>query len=229
MHRMCRETMILSLAIAFIFTAMPLYAARPQVPDQQVQIVAAEMCCQGCARKVSAQLYAARGVKDVQVDMDIRTVTVTLPEPNTWMLGQLWQAVAQGEGGPTKLTTAEASYTLTVAQAEQAIAPQADANLYIVIDNLHCKGCAQKIAAQLYAIKGVTQVSVDLQQETLIVQTRPDVVLSPWTAMDAVAKTNERPLSLSGRHGTISIAYAKPQSPKNHDQANSQFGGGIQR
>lgn len=229
MHRMCREMMILSPAIAFVITAMPLYAARPQTPDQQVQIVAAEMCCQGCARKVSAQLYAARGVKDVQIDMDSRTVTVTLPKPNAPMLGQLWQTVAEGDGGPTKLTTPEASYTLAVAQAEQATAPQANGNLYIVIDNLHCKGCAQKIAAQLYATKGVTQVSVDLQQETLIVQTRPDVVLSPWMAMDAVGKANERPLSLSGRYGTISITYAKPQAPKNHDQANSLNGGGIRR
>lgn len=137
------------------------------------------MCCQGCARKVSAQLYAAHGVKNVEVNLDTRTVTVMLPQPSALMLGQLWQAVAQGDGGPTKLATAEASYTLSAPQPNQAAAPQADANLYIVIENLHCQGYAQRIAAQLYAIKGVTQVSVARQQEALIVQTRPNVVLAP--------------------------------------------------
>jgi len=68
------------------------------VPIRQVQIVAEDMCCQGCARKVSGQLYAARGVKEVGVDMTTHTVTVSLPESKAATLGQLWHAVERGDG-----------------------------------------------------------------------------------------------------------------------------------
>ena len=166
-------------------------AASPAAPVQQVEITADKMCCAGCARKVSGQLYAAKGVRDVTVDLKAHTVKVTLPRPNAAKLGQLWHFVEQGEGGPTKLVTAEATYTLIRPKAEANMAqqhPPQGSPTYIVIDNLHCQGCAKKIAAQIYAIKGVTKVSVDMAKETLIIETQRDAQVSPWNLIDAVTR-----------------------------------------
>ncbi len=200
-------------------------ATTPLAHNQQVQIVAEEMCCKGCAKKVAGRLYAARGVKTVKVDLKEKTVTVSLPRPNAAMLGKLWQAVEQGEGGPTKLVTAEATYTHTPAsetQAKQSV-------FTIVIDNLHCKGCAKKIAAQLYALKGVTKVSADMQKETLVVKTSPQANVSAWRIIHAVAQANERPLSVFGPHGKLAIEWANPRVTKNHQQAQQTNQRGIQR
>ena len=233
MRRKCKNIATLLLTVASATAAQSFAeAATPQTGNQQVKIVAEGMCCKGCARKVSGQLYAARGVKEVGIDLNTHTVTVSLPRPNAATLGQLWHAVEQGDGGPTKLVTSEATYTLirpkvdpNVAQATQ----RSNEPVSIVIDNLHCKGCAKKIAAQLYALKGVTKVSVDMQTETLFVETSPDTAISPWLVINAVAKAKERPLTVTGPHGKLAIEWATKRAPKNHHQAQQDNAGGIQR
>jgi len=201
------------------------------VPIRQVQIVAEDMCCQGCARKVSGQLYAARGVKEVGVDMTTHTVTVSLPESKAATLGQLWHAVERGDGGPQQLVTSEATYTLVRPDNESSPqqAVRVASPLTVAIDNLHCQGCARKIAAQLYAIKGVTRVSVDMQKETLTVETRRDIQISPWAVIDAVSRAKERPLAVLGSHGKLAIEWTSEATPKNHQQAQQPNLEGIQR
>ena len=230
MHMMCRSQFRLLAIVATISMAAPLQAAPQLESAEQVQIVAEGMCCQGCARKVSGQLYTARGVKDVGIDLKTHTVTVTLPPSNAVMLGRLWNAVELGDGNPTKLVTAEATYTLIGPKAKDNAAqpmPQNNAPLSIVIDDLHCKGCAKKIAAQLYAIKGVTKVSVDMQQESLFVEARPELKLSPWHIINAVAQAKERPLAIHGPHGKFEIKWATERAPNNHQQALQSNAGGI--
>ena len=225
-------TLLASCAINHAGQA-PVNAATSQADNHQIQIVAEGMCCKGCARKVSGQLYAARGVKEVGIDLDRHIVTVLLPQPNAAMLGQLWHAVEQGEGAPTKLVTPEATYTLIRPEVDSDATVKttqvANSPLSIVIDNLHCKGCAKKIAAQLYALKGVTKVSVDMQTETLFVETRPNTAVSPWLVINAVAKAKERPLAVTGPHGKLAIEWTTKRAPKNHQQAQQVNTGGIQR
>lgn len=220
----------LFVGIMSLFACMAT-SAFAAVPVHQVQIVAEDMCCQGCARKVSGQLYAARGVKEVGVDMKTRTVTISLPESKAASLGQLWHAVERGDGGPKQLVTSEATYTLS--RPDQETNPQQTVGvaspLTVAIDNLHCQGCAKKIAAQLYAIKGVTRVSVDMQKETLIVETQRGVQISPWAVIDAVSRAKERPLAVLGSHGQLTIKWATKTKPKNHQQAQQPNLGGIQR
>ena len=233
MRRKCKiiATLLLTLAVATGEQSL-VEAATPQNGNHQIQILAEGMCCKGCARKVSGQLYAARGVKEVGIDLNTHIVTVSLPQPSAATLGQLWHAVEQGDGGPTKLVTTEATYTLIRPEVElNAVQPMQKPNepLSIVIDNLHCKGCAKKIAAQLYALKGVTKVSVDMQNETLFVETRPDTTVSPWLVINAVAKAKERPLAVIGSHGKLAIEWATQRTPKNHQQAQQVNTGGIQR
>ena len=233
MHRMCHLfNMLVAVVAVSTGPAVKTAAAQQTARDKQVQIVAEEMCCKGCARKISGQLYAARGVRNVEIDMNTKLVSVSLAPQKSASLGQLWQAVEQGEGGPTKLITAEATYTLTP-PATQANAAQplqyANGALQIVVDNLHCMGCAKKIGAQLYALKGVTKVSADLQKDTLTVETRSRTPLSPWQVIGAVMKAKERPLLVTGIHGTLSIEWATKSTPKNHHQAQQTINGGIQR
>lgn len=219
------------MAIAVLVAATTAGQAAPPTSSlERVEIVAEAMCCKGCARKVSGQLYAARGVREVGVEMSTHTITVSLPSPNATTLGQLWEAVEKGEGGPTKLVTAEATYSLVRPDVEGGGLPDPSTRPpTIVIDNLHCKGCAKKIAAQLYAVKGVTKVSVDLERETLYVQSRPNMTPSPWRLIGAVRNARERPLAVSGPYGTLAIEWATKPAPKHHQQAQQTNSGGIQR
>lgn len=232
MRRKCNSQHWMLASLIAIAATTQLQAAPATSAIERVEIVAEKMCCQGCARKVSGQLYAARGVREVGVDMSTHTLTVTLPRPNAIALGQLWSAVEESDGGPTKLVTAEATYTLA-RRDESSVDGQRPltetAPLSIAIDNLHCKGCATKIAAKLYALKGVMKVSVDMQQETLFVAFSPDTVISPWLLIAAVQNAGERPLSVSGPHGTLAIEWVTELTPKNHQQARQTTHGGIQR
>lgn len=232
MHKKCKTHIALLISFTAIGVTNPVLAVPTQARVAQVQIVAEEMCCKSCVRKVSGKLYAARGVREVGVDMKSRVVTIALPQPNAAMLGVLWHAVEKGDGGPTKLVTAEATYTLIRPNAEANEVQQkqqANAPLSIVIDNLHCKGCAKKIAARLYAVKGVTKVNVDMQRETLFVKARSGTQLSPWNLIHAVTQANERPLAVNGPYGTLAIEWSTERAPKNHQQAQQTTLGGLQR
>ena len=199
--------------------------------DSEVQVIAEKMCCKGCAQKVSGQLYTLKGVKSVGVDLSTHTVNVTLPSPSATTLGRIWHAVEQGEGGPASLSTSTAAYQIVRPQNEQELraVQQMGATQHIVIDNLHCKGCAQKIAAQLYSLKGVTKVSVDMERETLIVETNPKAPVSPWIVIDAVSAAKERPVAIRGNYGTLAITWATEAAPKSNHQAQQPARGGIQR
>ena len=229
MRMKTRATAVPFIILAAIGTSSDVEAAAPPARDGQVQIVAEKMCCKGCAQKVSGQLYAARGVKTVKVDLKKKIVSVFLPQPNAAMLGQLWHAVEQGEGGPTKLVTTEATYTLIPAVPQRGTRQPQQSVLTIVIDNLHCKGCANKIAAQLYALKGVTKVSVDMKKEMMFVQTSPNAKVSPWQVINAVAQADERPLAVIGPHGKLAIKWANQRILNKHQQAQQTSRGGIQR
>jgi len=205
-----------------------LIAATPQAGNQQVQIIADAMCCKGCAQKVAGQLYAAPGVTAVDANIENKTVVVTVSQQKGATLEQLWQAVAAGEGGPTSLTTADATFSVTQAEALAANSLPPQGTTYVVIDNLHCKGCAQKIAAQLYTIRGVSKVSADMKQNTMVINSNGQN-LSPWALIGAVMGAKERPLAIVGASGRMDIAWSAPKTTSAH-QANSQSNnGGVQR
>lgn len=223
------------IALSAILAALPSLSysqsPAPRSGESEVQITAEKMCCKGCAQKVSGQLYTLKGVKSVGVDLSTHTVKMTLPNPSAATLGRIWHAVEQGDGGPTSLSTSTAAYQLVRPQDEQELraAQQMGSSMHIVIDNLHCKGCAQKIAAQLYALKGVTKVSVDMQRETLIVETNPETPVSPWLVIDAVSAAKERAVAVRGNYGALAITWATEAAPKSNHQAQQPVTGGIQR
>jgi copper chaperone CopZ len=170
-------------------------------------------------------------VKSVVVDLSTHTVKITLPSPSATTLGRIWHAVEQGDGCPASLSTSTAAYQLVRPQDEQQLraVQQMGATQHIVADNLHCQGCAQKIAAQLYALKGVTKVSVDMKRETLIVETNPTTPVSPWLVIDAVSAAEARPVAIRGNYGTLAITWAAEAAPKSNHQVQQPVRGGIQR
>lgn len=206
-------------------------AAQPTAPpNAAITITAEKMCCQGCARKVSGKLYTVKGVKSVSVDLPTHTVTVSLPQQDIATVGALCDAVRQGVDGPATVTTAAAAYKLAPAESDDQAAElkKMGGTQRVVIDNLHCQGCARKIASRLYTIKGVTKVEVDMAHETLTVRTHAKAEISPWQTAAAVAQAGERPIAVTGAFGRLTIEYAEAAAPKDH-QAQNPVSGGIQR
>ncbi len=208
-------------------------AANPPARSQQIQIVAEEMCCKGCVQKVAGQLYAAPGVTVVEANIENKTVLVTVSRQKGASLEQLWQAVAAGEGGPTSLTTAEATYTMTRPDGTsgKSLPPRAfppQGITYIVIDNLHCKGCAQRIAAQLYTLQGVSKVNANMKQNRLTVTSKGQH-LSPWALVGAVARAKERPVAIVGASGRMDIAWSAPKKESAHQTSKQPNNQGVQR
>jgi copper chaperone CopZ len=225
---MCQqETKLMVLAI-FFTGLMGVYVQAAVPPGSyQVQIVAADMCCKGCVQKVSGQLYAAPGVMEVSANLENRTVLVTVSQKKGATLEQLWQAVAAGKGGPTQLTTANATFTLTPAESLDKSQVLPATKSHIIVENLGFEGRMQKIANQLYTTDGVVKVSADTQQNALIVTSQQ--AISPWALIAAVARAQERPLAIVGAYGQMNIAWSSNQPSNSNQHAQQSNNGGIQR
>ena len=171
----------------------------------KVQIVADEMCCKGCAQKVAAQLYAAPGVTSVEADVANHLITVTAkPSPNL-TLERIWQAVEQGKGGPSKLVTPHVTYVLTRPDGLKPEQRLAAGRYSLEVRFMQDKDSAQKFANQLYAVRGVQNVSVDIAQRTLFVQSANGVNLSLWALATAVERAQGEPIAIAGPHGVLTI------------------------
>ena len=77
---------------------------------------------------------------------------------------------------------------LAIAAAPRmAAAQQGVLEVQIVADKMCCKGCAQKVAAQLYALPGVTSVDADVPNRLVTVTAKPSPKLTPdrlWRAAE---------------------------------------------
>ena len=225
MRQLETKLMILTICLTGLMGVFVRAAVPPG--SYQVQIVAADMCCKGCVQKVAGQLYAAPGVTEVNANLENRTVVVTVSQKKGASLEQLWQAVAAGTGGPTQLTTSEATFTLTPPESldKSQILPATKSR--IIVEDLNFEGRAQKIANQLYATDGVVKVSADPQQNALIVTSQQTV--SPWALIAAVAKAQERPIAIVGSYGQMTIEWSNSKAGAANQQAQQPHNGGIQR
>lgn len=73
----------------------------------------------------------------------------------------------------------------------------------IAVKDMCCAGCSQKIAARLYAVRGVKEVRVDMKSKTLFVAPQQSATLSPLAMWIAVEKAKDTPLLLKGPSGTF--------------------------
>ena len=131
------------------------------------------------------------------------------------------------KGGPTSLTTAEAIFTLTPPEKLNQNQPLPESISHVIVVRLDFKDRAQKIANQLYAIRGVQKVNVDRQQEALVVTS--EQAISPWALIAAVIKAQERPAAVVGTYGQLSIEWSAPHSGGSNQQAQQLSDGGVQR
>ncbi len=223
-----RTTFILLIFSLFGFAGKSAQAAAPQ-DAYQIEIVAEAMRDAGRAESVKKQLYASPGVMAVDANLENRTIAVTVSRQQGASLEQLWQAVAAGEGRPSKLTTAEAAFSITGAEALAGNVLPAPGTTYVVIDNLHCKGCARKIASQLYTVRGVSEVRADMQKSTMTVKNNSGQNLSPWALLGAVVNAKERPLAIVGASGRMDISWLVPKTQSAHQASNQSNNGGVQR
>ena len=79
----------------------------------------------------------------------------------------------------------------------------------ITVKKMHCAGCAKKISARIYAVRGVKEVRMDIKKKTLYVHPQRKAVLSPLAMWEAVEKAKDVPIRITGPSGTFT---KKPKS-----------------
>ena len=99
-----------------------------------------------------------------------------------------------------KLSIAIAAVVLTIASHASAAEPAWSS---IEVRDMCCDGCAKKIAARLYAVRGVKEVRCDMDKKTLFVAPQQNAVLSPRAMWEAVEKAKDYPIRLAGPSGTF--------------------------
>lgn len=73
----------------------------------------------------------------------------------------------------------------------------------IVVETMHCDGCAKRMGAQLQTVAGVAKIQYDVEKKTLWVHPKPGTSLSARGLWEAVEKGNDRPVLLQGPSGTF--------------------------
>jgi Cu+-exporting ATPase len=79
----------------------------------------------------------------------------------------------------------------------------------ITVPDMHCMGCAKKMAAQLNAVSGVGKVEVNLPATAMVVSAKAGTSPSPRGMWEAIEKAGYKPAKLEGPSGTFT---SKPQS-----------------
>lgn len=227
MFRLRMIRLIATVIVVAVAYHTELKVASAQERLMRIEIVANDMCCQGCAQNVAAQLYAAPGVTNVEADVPNRIVVVTAKPSPKLTPQKLWTAVEQGKGGPSKMTTAFATYTLTRPDGLKPENRLPDGQYTLVLREFKTQESAQQIANQLYRIRGVTKVSADGKQPALFVQS-PGVMLSPWALLAAAELAQAEPTAVNGPHGLLTIERAKETNRATADRPTySQTQGGV--
>lgn len=206
----------LKLCSAFAVALVSYSASTSAVAQQgvfKIQIVADGLCCQGCAQKVAAQLYALPGVSNVEADVSNHIAVVTFKPSPKLTLERIWLAAEKGDGKPSKLVTEDVMYFLTrpdKLKREQCL-PLGKYSLQV--RTMQDNESAQRIADQLYAIRGVENVSVDINQRTLFVQAASGVMLSPFALAIAAERAASEPIAIGGSYGVMTIERPAKSKP----------------
>lgn len=99
---------------------------------------------------------------------------------------------------------------MTVALASFAIAQTpAPPSTAIIVPKMHCMGCAQKMATELYKVPGVGQVFVDIKTTTMTIRPKDGQAPSPRGMWEAVEGAGYQPSRLQGPGGVFTT---KPKS-----------------
>jgi copper chaperone CopZ len=92
----------------------------------------------------------------------------------------------------------------------------------IIADDMCCPGCAQKVAAQLYAAPGVTNVVADVPKRIVKVTAMPSPKLTLERLWRAVEKGKGAPSQLITAQATYALTRVE-QLPPSERQASGQY------
>lgn len=107
------------------------------------------------------------------------------------------------------LATLAFAFHLAAAHGESPVSPAAG-EVRIVANDMCCKGCAQKIAGQLYTVKGVKSVGVDLPTHTVTVSLGQQDLATLGALWHAAHKANGGPTQLATE--TVSYTLVLPKT-----------------
>lgn len=96
-----------------------------------------------------------------------------------------------------------------LALLDQSVRAATPAATTISVPDMHCMGCAKKMAARLYRVPGVSAVQASVPATTLTILPQAQQVLSARALWEAVEQAGYKPSKLKGPTGTFT---AKPQS-----------------
>jgi Cu+-exporting ATPase len=99
--------------------------------------------------------------------------------------------------------------TAVVLAQGSALWAQNPALTTITVPDMHCMGCAKKMANQLYQVPGVAKVQASVEATTLTVTPKAQQAVSPRGLWEAIEKAGYRPSRLQGPSGTFT---EKPRS-----------------
>jgi copper chaperone CopZ len=88
----------------------------------------------------------------------------------------------------------------------------APSEVAIYVSDMHCAGCAKKIAGKLYRVKGVVKVRTHLKQNLAIVTPQAKKQVDAKAAWVAVQKAGFKPTKMIGPQGTF-VADEKTKEP----------------
>lgn len=105
--------------------------------------------------------------------------------------------------------TGMALATLAILTLGSALWAQNPALTTITVPDMHCMGCAKKMANKLYEVPGVAQVQASVEMTTLTVSPKVQQTPSARALWEAIEKAGYRPSRLQGPTGTFT---EKPKS-----------------
>lgn len=205
----------------------PVQAAIRSEPVK-IQIIADDMCCNGCAQKVAAHLYALPGVTSVEADVPNRTLVVTAKPSPKFTLARVWEAVELGKGGPSKMVTPQVTYTFVRADKLQPDQRLPAGRYALMVRGIEDQKSVQRIANQLHTIRGVKSVGMDSAARSLIVESSQGTILSPWALAAAVEQAKDQAVAIGSPNGWLKIEYpATAESTTAARSVNSQTEGEV--
>lgn len=169
------------------------------------EITADEMCCQGCAKKIAAQLYTAPGVMNVSADVESRLVTVTAKPSPKLTADRLWNAVEKGKGQPSRLVAGDAIISLVRPEKLDEASRAADGRYVIEVTPADDVEAIAKLSGAVQSMKGVQSVTLLQDRSQLIVEPAKNAQLSPWPILSAARQLGLTSSSVTGPFGRLTL------------------------
>jgi copper chaperone CopZ len=213
LHRLRRwkKSLALLAAIAALSAADACHADAADTATYE--ITADEMCCQGCAKKIAAQLYTAPGVMNVASDVKSRLVTVTAKPSPKLTVDRLWNAVEKGKGKPSRIVAGDATISLIRLDQLDEASRAADGRYLVQVTHADDTAAVAKLSRVLQSMKGVQTVTLLQDKAQLMVEPEKNGTLSPWPILSTARQLGLTPFSVTGPFGRLTLE-STPAAPQ---------------